>query len=108
MVGKSTERLLRREKVKVTWRTLPHPSPGCQVNLQPPSLAAGRGGRHGWGAQHGVGALRLQPRLPGEERAQDADSCPFLGLLGTNCPGDGKAPEVWQAVHPWAESLDCV
>ena len=79
-----------------------------RVNLQPPGLAAGRGGRHGWEAQHGVRALRLQPRLPSEEKAQDADSCLFLGLLGTNCPGDGKAPEVCWAVHPWAESLDYV
>lgn len=45
------------------------PPPGATSDPSPQGLAAGRGGRHDWGALHGVAGLRLQPRLSGEEGA---------------------------------------
>ena len=43
-------------------------------------------------------AAGREGRLPGEERAQDADSCLLLGLPGTKYPGEGKAQEDIEAV----------
>ena len=54
MVGTSTECLLRREKVKVMWRTLPHPTPGSTSSPQAWQQAEGAGmaGKPNMGSGH--------------------------------------------------------
>lgn len=83
----------------------PHPTPGARST---PSRQAWQqaGGRHGWGAHHGIGHSDYSPGclvrrgLRMQTAASPSSASQVLTILGK-----GKPLRSGRAVYPWAESL---